>query len=42
MNKKNTKRRIDDLNHTISQININRTMSGGADDKGNIINYIYE
>jgi len=30
MNKKNTKRRIDDLNHTISQININRTMSGGA------------
>ena len=32
MNKKNTKRRIDDLNHTISQININRTMSGGADD----------
>ena len=30
MNKKNTKRRINDLNHTISQININRSMSGGA------------
>jgi len=32
MNKKNTKRRINDLNHTISQINVNSSMSGGSGD----------